>query len=191
MQNWFRSSAKNHPITRDRKSVSKHRRRFRLGIEVLEDRTVPTVLTFEGQAPDFVSTLTTFGGLTWSGLNALNNSPTLNGLDGGYNNGAVSGTTVAYVPSDTAEPGVITSLTPFTFNSAYLTAAYNDNLNVVVEGRRDGQLLYTTSLTLGPRARRSATSTTLGSTTCASIRQAERRRPTSDTAPATTSLSIT
>jgi hypothetical protein len=139
--------------TRTPSAASKRTPRCRLGMEVLEDRTVPAVLTFEGQA-GFVSGLTTYGGLIWTGFNALNNSPTLNGLHGGYNTGAVSGTTVAYNGPgvDSGQPSDITLPMPFTFNSAYLTAAYNNGLNVVVEGWSAGDLLYTTSLTLGPDA---------------------------------------
>src|SRR5689334_15834770 len=57
-----------------------------------------TVLTFEGQvAPGgYTQALTDYGGLTWVNVEALNNSPTLDGTSGGYIAGAVSGTTVAF-----------------------------------------------------------------------------------------------
>lgn len=108
-----------------------------------------TILTFEGQVSPggYYDLMSSYGGLTWVNMNALNYSPTLDGTTGGYIAGAVSGTTTAI-----GNDGDVTSATPFTFNSAYFTGAFNDGLNVTVEGWNSGSLLYTTSFTVDASA---------------------------------------
>ena len=45
LRNWFRSSPKNHPVTRSRHAASKRTPRCRLAVERLEDRTVPSAVS--------------------------------------------------------------------------------------------------------------------------------------------------
>jgi len=71
----------------------------------------------------------------------------------GYNNGLVSGDYVAF-PSKFYESGTgrITG-NLYTFNGAYLTAAWRDGLNVQVDGYLNDSLIYSTTVvvdTTGP-----------------------------------------
>ena len=51
-----------------------------------------------------------------------------------------------------ANPASITDATPFNFISAYLTAAWNDNLQVEVEGYTSGTLIYDNTYTMSATA---------------------------------------
>ena len=71
----------------------------------------------------------------------------------GYQAGTVSGSNIAY--NGAGEPASITSSTAVNFNSAYITAAWEDGLSVQVLGYNGSNLVYNT--TVDP----SATSATL------------------------------
>ena len=110
-----------------------------------------TVLTFDdisnadsGLIPDG------YGGLTWSG--GIGDFSYINGGDvwpgTGYDNGTVSGEYVAF--NGFAEPVTMSSETDFDFNSAYLTAAWNEGLNIEVVGFSDGLELYSQTVVVDP-----------------------------------------
>ncbi len=80
-----------------------------------------------------------YGGLDWSTDFRYYNTTTWYNPSG-YANGVVSGAQAAfnaYASTVWATNGV------FDFNSAYLTAAWNDNLNITVEGWLGASLVYT------------------------------------------------
>ena len=88
-----------------------------------------------------------YGGLTWSNFNYLT------GLDwpvSGYGPGTVSPSNVVFNPY--GAPASIISSTQFHFVSAYLTAAWNDNLRVEARGYVGATLTYDTTHTLSATA---------------------------------------
>ena len=58
----------------------------------------------------------------------------------GYNTGVVSKENVAF--NGYGDPASVSSANPFTFNSVYMTAAWNNGLNVEVDGYHGATLLY-------------------------------------------------
>ena len=80
--------------------------------------------------------------LNWNNFYVLANTDAPNS---GYANGAVSGTNVAYNGFGSQ---AVTSGSPFTFNSAYFTAAWNDGLNVTVTGFLLGSQVDQTTFTI-------------------------------------------
>lgn len=101
-----------------------------------------TILTF-----DDISTLWEtyipdgYGGLNWDYFSILN-APEM-APDSGYYNGLVSGNYVAH--NDGLNLATING-DEFTFNGAYLTGAWHDELNVQVEGYLDEELIYSTTV---------------------------------------------
>jgi hypothetical protein len=95
-----------------------------------------------------------YQGLIWSNFGAVN-AILLTATEGsnGYYNGMVSPSNVAF--NAYANPAEIDSVTNFNFLSAYLTGAWNSNLNIEVQGFRSGVQLYDTTVVA------SATSPTL------------------------------
>ena len=86
-----------------------------------------------------------YQGLSWSNFAVLNAVLFTGGGTNGYFNGMVTVSNVAYNPFGT--PAEIDSLgTNFDFLSAYLTAAWNSNLNIEVKGFSEGTLLYSTNV---------------------------------------------
>ena len=86
-----------------------------------------------------------YGGLNW------NNFAVLNGViygenPSGYHAGMVSISNVVYNIGGSAAS--ITSANPFNLYSAYLTAAWNDNLQVEAKGYTNGVLIYDNTYTL-------------------------------------------
>jgi hypothetical protein len=84
-----------------------------------------------------------YGGLNWSNMGVYDGSGGVGGS--GYINGRVSGTYVAfneYALTATVSHG------SFTFNSAYFTAAWNNGLNVTVDGYLNNVLVDTKSFTV-------------------------------------------
>jgi hypothetical protein len=83
-----------------------------------------------------------YQGLSWTNFSCLNSvvESNLFGLDG-YVLGMVSASNVAFngsgYPAEIDSPG-----TNFNFLSAYLTGAWNNNLNIEVRGYRDTNLVY-------------------------------------------------
>ncbi len=80
--------------------------------------------------------------LNWSNLLAVN-GPLHAGRFGeeGYNYGMVSASNVVF-NSDGAPAEVNSPATDFNFLSVYLTGAWRSNLNIEVQGFRDGTLIY-------------------------------------------------
>jgi hypothetical protein len=111
-----------------------------------------TVITF-----DDISTPSIFASIPngYQGLNWSTNFSTLNAFSftggsalNGYYYGMVSSSNVAY--NGSASPAEIDAQgTNFDFLSAYLTGAWNSNLNIEVEGFRSGGLLYDTTVVVG------------------------------------------
>ena len=85
-----------------------------------------------------------YGGLTWSNFAASDTSTYTS--PNGYINGVVSPQYVAF--DAFGSPATFSSATPFTFNSAYLTAAWNNGLNVQVDGYLGTTLVHSLSLVL-------------------------------------------
>lgn len=95
-----------------------------------------------------------YQGLVWSNFSAVNAIlfTAVNGSNG-YYNGMVSASNVAL--NAFGAPAEIDSSSNFNFLSAYMTGAWNSNLNIEVQGFRNGTMLYDTTVVA------SATSPTL------------------------------
>ncbi|MBD2576447.1 PEP-CTERM sorting domain-containing protein [Oscillatoria sp. FACHB-1406] len=97
------------------------------------------VLTFDDVSTTANAELITsnYGGFNWNnfGVVNINHAP-----QSGYNKGTVSGSYTTY--NAWGNPASLSSLNLFDFNGAYLTAAWNNGLSVVVEGLKNGISLY-------------------------------------------------
>jgi hypothetical protein len=95
-----------------------------------------------------------YQGLNWTNWNVLNTALFTTNFLGGLPSGALPGTVsppnVAYNP--TGGEAIFSSSTPFTFNSADLTALWNDNLQVTVTGKLGGVTEDTITLSPSPSA---------------------------------------
>ena len=99
------------------------------------------LITFDDLTADPIPNA--YAGLSWNNFSALN-ATTFSGNPSGYLVGLVSPDFVAYNPFGTPasfgmEPG-------FVVNSFYLTAAWNDDLDVLIEGLLDGTPVVSTSI---------------------------------------------
>lgn len=91
-----------------------------------------------------------YQGFSWTNFTAYTTTPGFPGFNSGivssdnaaYSGGELFGTTIAPVI------GKIESTSPFDFVSAYLGSGYYDNLALTVEGRMNGNLLFTQSVIL-------------------------------------------
>src|SRR5580658_75575 len=110
-----------------------------------------TIITFDDLPGSFGGTPipTVYQGLSWSNFDVLN--AFLQVSDSGTNGyiyGMVSPSNVAFNAG--GAPAEVDALgTNFDFLSAYLTGAWNSNLNIEVEGFRSGTLLYDTTVIAG------------------------------------------
>jgi hypothetical protein len=110
-----------------------------------------TVVTFDDLSPHLSGSFITnvYEGLVWSNFGAVNAvlDGSINGLSG-YYYGMVSASNVAYngfgLPAEIDSP-----VTNFNFLSAYLTGAWNSNLNIEIQGFRGGALLYDQTALVG------------------------------------------
>jgi hypothetical protein len=104
-------------------------------------------LTFDDLAPDggFLAVSNGYGGLNWSNFLVVN-AVTTESPGTGYQNGMVTPSNVIF-DSD-AEPAYITSAGLFNLDSAYLTAAWDDGLNLEVQGFNGTTLIYDNTYTL-------------------------------------------
>jgi hypothetical protein len=84
-------------------------------------------------------------GLDWNNFYAFNHEANGPGVTG-YENGRVSRQNVAFNAYGT--PAEISSSGTFTFNSTYLTGAWNNGLNILVEGFQGGNSLFTRLVTV-------------------------------------------
>ncbi|HET6900770.1 MAG TPA: PEP-CTERM sorting domain-containing protein [Vicinamibacteria bacterium] len=107
-----------------------------------------TVVGFDDLGPCCSPIPNGYAGLDWNNFYSIQD----NELPGsGYDNGTVSPHNTAF--NWFANPASISSGTPFTFNSAYLTAAWNNGLSIKVDGLLGSSLLYTNTVvvdTTGP-----------------------------------------
>jgi hypothetical protein len=106
------------------------------------------LLTFDSLPGDGSLIPAGYGGLVWSNFDDLNATF---GPPSGYINGLVSPPNVAF--NGFGSPASFTSVETFELNSFYLTAAFNDGLNVTVTGLLNGVMINSTTLvvnTSGP-----------------------------------------
>jgi hypothetical protein len=83
-----------------------------------------------------------YAGLNWNNFSALDTT----GFEpSGYVNGVVSGTSVAY--NGYGDPAAFSD-SAFTLNSAYFTAAWNDGLNILVQGYLNSTLVNSVDFTV-------------------------------------------
>lgn len=90
-----------------------------------------------------------YGGFNWLNMYVVDGAteyPSPDFLGSGYENGVVSGSQVAF--NGFAEVTMISSDKNFDFYSAYFVAAWNNGLNVTIEGYNDGALAYTKNITV-------------------------------------------
>jgi len=109
-------------------------------------------LTFDDLPDPYYNTIPNgYGGLQWDNFNYLNTVYNT-GLYGsnGYTFGTISGPRVALNAYGT--PASIMSATPFRLNSAYVTGAFNDGLQVEVEGFVGNTLTYDRTYTVNSTA---------------------------------------
>jgi hypothetical protein len=90
-----------------------------------------------------------YGGLNWYNFRYLDAVRTT-ARPSGYQVGMRSASVVAF--NGYGSPASITSTGLFNFVSAFLTAAWNENLRLTVEGYTAGRLTYSNSYTLSPTA---------------------------------------
>ena len=98
------------------------------------------VLYFDDLTTDILSTTVTpngYGGLNWSGFGVIHKD--YHNHANGYDNGTVSGNYTVY--NKFACVAAISDGN-FSFNGAYLTAAWNTGLNINLKGYINGSLLY-------------------------------------------------
>ncbi|HUD48046.1 MAG TPA: choice-of-anchor tandem repeat GloVer-containing protein, partial [Candidatus Baltobacteraceae bacterium] len=99
---------------------------------------IPGLITFDNLIGTHLPVPNGYFGLTWS------NFYYLNGVDygepSGFTAGVVSTNNIAYNNGGT--PAAVSASAPFNFVSGYLTAAWNDNLQVEVKGYNGAALIY-------------------------------------------------
>lgn len=114
-----------------------------------------TVLTFDDIAPvsDYGQIPNGYGGFNWSNFYYHSGSnPVFS--DTGYDHGRVSGDYTAFNGGLQATALVSESVkgSVFDFNSADLTAAWNNGLSVTVQGLKNNSVLYTKTVTVDTTA---------------------------------------
>lgn len=91
-----------------------------------------------------------YRGFDWNNFAVLNTTSEYNSFGtNGYTNGTVSAPNVA---ANDHDPASMSSTTPFTFNSAYFTGAWNNGLNITVTGLLNGVTEDTTTFTVDSTA---------------------------------------
>jgi hypothetical protein len=112
-------------------------------------------LTFDDLATpydgyEYRAPIASYGGLQWSNFYVFNVSDTLHYQISGYPHALVSPKNVAF--NWFGDPAQVRSATPFSLNSAYLTAAWNDGLHVEVKGFTGATLTYDNIYTINSTA---------------------------------------
>jgi len=136
-----------------------HPRRFLVSLFCLFAFATPDaradLITFDdlptAQPPQYTSVPNGYHGLTWNNF-AILNGTTSPFNEEGYGKGLVSPSNVAF--NLWSNPASITSSTPFTLNSGYFTAAFNDGQQFKVVGSLQGVTKYDVMITLntsGPK----------------------------------------
>lgn len=90
-----------------------------------------------------------YQGFNWANFWYLSGTSCLPGS--GYANGTVSGNVAFNAFSDPASM-LMASGTPFTFNSVFMTAAWNDGVSVTVEGLMNSTVLFASTVTVSSHA---------------------------------------
>ena len=108
-------------------------------------------ITFDDLPDDKVPVPSGYAGLEWDNFYYLDGAPYAS--IGGYADAFISPSRIGY--NGFGFPATFSSISLFTLNSAYLTAAWNDDLEVTITGLLGGSALFSTSVVL------SATSPTL------------------------------
>ena len=91
-----------------------------------------------------------YHGFNWDNFYVADGSDAYCMVPGGYRDGVVSPTNVAF--NGYGDPASVSSANTFTFNSVYMTAAWNNGLNVLVQGYHGVTLLYNQLLVLNTYA---------------------------------------
>jgi len=110
-------------------------------------RGSPTLITFDDLSGSVLDVPTGYGNLNWYNFGYLNGVTA--GLSG-YNAAVISVSNVVY--NGGGSNAVISSSTPFDLFSAYLTAAWRDNLQVEVQGYNGTSLIYDNTYILSATA---------------------------------------
>jgi hypothetical protein len=105
----------------------------------------PTLITFDDlptpPSPNYAIIQTPYCGLQWSNFFYMDSVAELNAYGPtGYSYGMVSSNNIAF--NSAGAPSSLSSAGVFNLNSAYLTAAWNDGLNVEVRGFVGNTLAY-------------------------------------------------
>ncbi|NET03359.1 MAG: PEP-CTERM sorting domain-containing protein [Symploca sp. SIO2B6] len=107
-----------------------------------------TVLTFDNITTNSLRIISDgYGGFDWTNFYVINGSYVPNT---GYDNGTVSGNNTAF--NGFARPVTVNSDSVFDFNGAYLTAAWNTGLNILVQGFSGGALQESKTVTVNTDA---------------------------------------
>jgi hypothetical protein len=102
------------------------------------------LITFDDLTSGNVPVPNGYGSLSWSNFYYLDG--VVYGDTSGYGAGVISSNNVAY--NAFGSPASISNATPFDLLSAYLTAAWNDNLRVEVKGYAGATVMYDNTYTL-------------------------------------------
>ena len=106
-------------------------------------------LTFDDLSGNLTSIPNGYGGFNWN--NFYNVNPAIYAPNSGYKNGIVSNKNVAYNSFENPA-SIFTNGTPFTFNSVYLTGAWNNRLNILIQGFQGANQLYSQTVTVNSTA---------------------------------------
>ena len=106
------------------------------------------ILTYDDITAGTGASVDTYGGLVWTNTSVIHKDTEIFGIvDHGYNNGVVSGNYVAMndyglTATVSHESGL------FDFNGVYLTATWNDGLNITAAGELNGVEIYSRTVTV-------------------------------------------
>lgn len=118
-----------------------------VGATLVTQHAGATILDFDDLSTGGTyASFANYGGLTWSNSFALNSNATVYSGTG-YQNGEVSGGGVVAFDGY-GSPLEITSAADFTFNGTYMTGAWNDGLQVTINGYNDGALVNSMVVTV-------------------------------------------
>jgi hypothetical protein len=98
--------------------------------------------------PFFEEPVDSYGGFSWGNTWAIDAQGY--GTGTGYENSAVSGANIAL--NGYGDPATTTSTEAFTFNGAYFTSAFRDDMSLTIEGYREGVLVDSLTTTIDTSA---------------------------------------
>ena len=101
------------------------------------------VIKFDTNTPGNFANLTTYGGLIWTNTATLDAIAFASGGDSGYTEGLISTNNVAY-PQDSSSASGFSTKAGHTMivKNAYITSAWNNNMQIEIQGYKHGILLY-------------------------------------------------